>query len=250
MGSRRPSPLSKGGIRLQRYLAACGLGSRRACEDLIEQGFVSVDGEPVTRQGVTVDPASSVVRVHGKRIRRQRNVYLALHKPPGVLCTVRDTHDRPTVVSLVPNDLGRLFPVGRLDADSEGLLFLTNDGEFAQCVSHPRHHVEKRYFVWCADALSPKHLASMTRGILDDGERLRARRVGLLDWGARGAKYEVILGEGRNRQLRRMFEACGQRIRRLRREAIGPICLGQLAQGDWRELRQSEVRQLVEAGDM
>jgi pseudouridine synthase len=245
LASRKPSPQNN--IRLQRYLAACGLGSRRACEDLIREGLVTVDGVCVTAQGLTVDPASAEVLVRGKRVRPQQKVYFALYKPPGILCTVRDTHARPTVLSLVPRDRGRLFPVGRLDADSEGLLFITNDGEFAQCISHPRHHIEKRYQVWSSAALSRPHLASMTRGIRHDGEILRARSIRLLHQGAKGARYEIVLGEGKNRQLRRMFEACDLKITRLKRQAIGPIPIGKLRPGDWRELKPHEIRKLISA---
>jgi len=204
-----------------------------------------VDGACVTVQGLTVDPASATVLVRGKRVRPQQKVYFALYKPHGVICTVRDTHGRPTVLSLVPRDCGRLFPVGRLDADSEGLLFVTNDGDFSQRISHPRHHMEKRYQVWSSAALSSAYLASMTRGIRHDGELLRARSVSLLHQNDNGARYEVVLGEGKNRQLRRMFEACELKITRLRREAIGPIRLGKLRPGDWRELGPEEIRGLI-----
>lgn len=243
MASQKPSPRSE--VRLQAFLAACGIGSRRACEALIDQGLVSVDGEVVRRQGVTVDPARQAVCVRGAPVHPQPHVHLALHKPPGVVSTVRDPRGRRTVCDLVPGTFGRLYPVGRLDRDSEGLILLTNHGRFAHRMMHPRHHVPKVYEVWVSSPLHADRRRALLRGIVDGGETLRA--LSITPVGDRTRRYQVVLGEGRNRQLRRMFDACGIEIRRLKRTAIGPLKLGGLPAGAWRELHPREVRRLEEA---
>lgn len=246
MDSPRPSR-SRSRVRLQKHLAACGVGSRRACEALIEQGAVSVDGQLVRRQGTTVDPFSQEIRVHNESITAEPKVYLALNKPRDILCTSRDPQRRKTIHSLLPDGLSRVYTIGRLDRDSEGLLLITNDGALAQALSHPRHHVQKTYRVWTTGALEPQQIKQMTSGIQSDGERLRARAVQLLHQGPRICRYKVVLGEGRKRQIRRMFDAFGLRVSRLQRVAVGPLSMGSLRPGQFRYLDPREVEDLYSA---
>ena len=211
--------------------------------------MVAVDGETVRRQGMVIDPARQSVTVRGRLVRLPRRVYLALNKPRGILCTSRDPGGRPTVQSLLPAGLPRVYTVGRLDRDSEGLLLLTNDGDFAHALAHPRHHVPKTYLVWTASALDRPARERMLAGVEDDGEVLRALAVDEIARTAAGARYRVVLGEGRKRQIRRMMAACGLSVRRLQRVAVGGLQLGGLRPGEVRPLCPAEVRRLLaEAG--
>lgn len=240
-----PEPGDEGhrAIRLQKLLAAAGLGSRRHCEDLIRQGRVAVDGQPVTELGTRV-PASAPVTVDGRPIgRAEPKVYYALHKPAGYVSTARDPQGRPTVLDLVPSD-SRVFPVGRLDYDSEGLIVLTNDGDLAQILLHPRHELEREYHVLVAGTVTADVLRRLSQGVVLDGrptaparvERLRADRDGL--W------LRFVIHEGRRRQVRRMCDAVGLTVRRLIRVRIGPLRLGDLPPGKSRRLTPREVEAL------
>ncbi|MBV9593372.1 MAG: rRNA pseudouridine synthase [Actinobacteria bacterium] len=237
-------------VRLQKVLAAAGVGSRRACEDLIAHGRVSVDGRVVTQLGVRVDPRQAVVRVDEQRIEiRPDVIYLALNKPRGVLSAMSDDRGRPTVGDMVRGYSQRLFHIGRLDADSEGLLLLTNDGEFAHRLSHPSFGVRKTYL---ADVFGPVDrglAARLRRGIeLDDGPvRVDSFRV-VQSHGGR-ALVEVVLHEGRNRIVRRMLAAVGHPVSRLVRTAVGPVLLGQQTPGTVRALTTREVSALWNAVD-
>lgn len=242
----RPSPGSE--VRLQKYLADCGLGSRRACEVLISDGRVAVDGRTVTEQGVRVDPERADVTVDGRPARRERMVHVVLHKPAGFLCTSRDPHGRRTFHELLPPDLGaRVYSAGRLDWDSEGLLFVTNDGELAHHLIHPRHHVEKTYRVWTPTPLEPAWLQRFTTGVESEGERLAARSAREVGRDRQGAYYEMVLGTGKNRQIRRMFEAAGLPVLRLLRVRFGPLELGDLPPGRWRPVTAPELAALRRA---
>lgn len=247
LGSPRPSPRSD--IRLQKYLASCGLGSRRACEKLIDQGLVSVDGEVVSRQGTTVDPDCQEVRVQGRRVVREPFVHVLLHKPRGVLCTSHDPEGRPTIHALLPSGLGRVYTVGRLDRDSEGLLVVTNDGALAHALTHPRHQVTKVYQVWLDDFVTGLDCRCFVEGLSVDGESLRV--VSIEPWrrDRREPVYRVVLAEGRNRQVRRMMAARGRTVKRLRRVALGSLRLGSVPLGQVRPLSSAEVERLgKEAG--
>ncbi len=240
LASQRPSPSNR--VRLQKYLAACGLGSRRFCETLIAGGRVSVNGVPVVEQGCRVDPGCDSVAVDGRVCRQQAKRYLILNKPAGFLCTSRDPQGRRTFLSLLPPSGERLFSVGRLDHDSEGLLLVTNDGEFALRLAHPRHWVAKTYLVTIPGRLSARDGEGMKAGVVSDGETLQAERVEFLRVRPRGAsEYRVILREGRKRQIRRMFAALGHKVLRLQRIAIGTLALGDLPAGKWRELTAAEL---------
>lgn len=241
-------PDAEVGVRLQKVLAAAGLGSRRACEELIAAGRVEVDGARVRTQGVRVDPARAVVRVDGERIPTAPGLaYLALNKPRGMLSAMSDPAGRPCVGDLVGDRRERLFHVGRLDADTEGLLLLTNDGTLAHRLAHPSHEVHKTYL---AEVTGP-----VTRGL---GGRLR-RGVTLADGpvdvagfrvvGATGSRVmvEIVLHEGRNHVVRRLLAEVGHPVQRLVRTAVGPIPLGDLRPGRTRRLRPDEVSRLYTA---
>jgi 23S rRNA pseudouridine2605 synthase len=230
------------GERLQKVLARAGYGSRRRCEELIELGRVRVDGE-VARLGRRVDPARERITVDGAPAPTAPGlVYFLLNKPAGVVTTAEDPQGRPTVLSLVPAD-PRVFPVGRLDRATEGLLILTNDGDLSQLLSHPSHGVEKEYLAQVHGDPSPQAVRRLREGVpLDDGVTAPAKvsRVapGLL---------RVAIHEGRNRQVRRMCSAVGHEVIRLVRTRIGPLADSSLAPGEYRELTTTEVRRLGEA---
>jgi 23S rRNA pseudouridine2605 synthase len=229
-------------VRLAKYLAHAGVASRRAAERLIASGRVTVEGEVVT------DPARDVsddvaVAVDGEAVRVERRVVYAVNKPKGVVSTAADTHGRPTVVDLVPSESRRLYPVGRLDADTTGLLLLTNDGELANLLTHPRYGVEKVYRARVKPAVRTPALDALRAGVeLDDGVA-RAARVRQVS----GEVLEIALREGRKRQVRRMCEAVGHRVVELERVRFGPLRLAGLAPGSHRRLRPDEVETLRES---
>jgi len=231
--------------RLQKFLAEAGVGSRRHCELLIQQGKVSVNGKCVTTLGTKIDPAADRVTVGGRPVARQRKVYIALNKPAGVLCTSRDTHGRNRVLDLLPRSLPRLHTVGRLDYDTEGLLLLTNDGSFSLRLTHPRYKMPKTYRVEVEGKLTSEQIARLLKGVTSEGQTLRAERI--FDVRPRGDATELrlVLREGKKRQIRRMLDAVGHPVRRLTRLAVGSIELGNLKQGQWRHLSDEEVHKLM-----
>ncbi|MGQ0743100.1 MAG: pseudouridine synthase [Acidimicrobiales bacterium] len=228
-----------GSLRLQKVLAAAGVGSRRACDELIGDGRVTVDGV-VADLGARVDPESARVEVDGIRIpTRAGLVHYLLHKPAGVVTTAADPHGRPTVLDLVPAS-PRVFPVGRLDLDSEGLLLVTNDGDLAQRLTHPSFGVDKEYLVEVTSSPSAAQLRRLRRGVdIGDGPTAPARVTTIAPRGMR-----IIIHEGRNRQIRRMCAAVGLEVLRLVRTRIGPLSDTRLAPGQWRPLRDSELSDL------
>jgi len=255
-------------MRLQRWMAQCGVGSRRACEDLIAAGRVAVNGQSVTRLGTTIDPEADSVAVDGRPLRKPnkspREVW-ALYKPPGVTSTLSDPHARRTLLDLLPSELRRsgrrLFPVGRLDRDSEGLMLLTDDGDLAHRLTHPRYHVAKEYEV-LVDMLLPNRVFGQWRQGIEvpamEGEhastrgtvvmRATARPGGRVETpgGPRGFLVIVTLYQGRKRQIRRMIEAAGARVFVLKRVRIGPIILGDLKPGEFRKIQGDERERLDE----
>ncbi len=237
---------SAGLQRLQKVLATAGYGSRRQCEELIATGRVEVDGQVVTQLGTKVDPHKQQIRVDGELVRPPRLVYYMLNKPPGVVCTARDPAGRTRVIDLVP-ERPRVFPVGRLDLHSEGLILLTNDGELANRLAHPRYGVEKTYLALVAGLLSGEDVQKLLRGMyLAEGfarvARLRIRkRHKLSTW------VEMVLDQGRNRQIRRMLARLGHKVMKLKRIGFGPLRLGALPSGAWRLLTPEEVAQLRQA---
>lgn len=230
------------GERLQKVLARVGIGSRRVCEDLIAEERVKVNGE-IAELGRRVDPDHDLVEVDGAPIGiRPGLVHYLLNKPAGVITTASDPQGRPTVIELVPAE-PRVFPVGRLDLDTEGLLLLTNDGELANRIAHPSHGVDKEYLAQVAGSPSRAALRTLREGVeLDDGITAPAE-ASLVEPGL----VRLVIHEGRNRQVRRMLDAVGHPVERLIRTRIGPIADRRLAPGAWRELAPAELRQLEAA---
>ena len=235
-------------VRLNKYLASCGLGSRRHCEELITAGRVFVDGQAVTQQGVTVDPNNQKIRVDGKPLMVERHVYYILNKPRDVLCTCSDPRGRRSFLSLLPKVEERVFPVGRLDRDSEGLLLVTNDGYLAARLAHPRYGVAKTYRVWTNGELSIENLSRLKKGIEDAGEFLQVKAVRFIDSSEDMALYEIVLEQGKNRQIHRMMESLGFVVERLVRTRLGPLNLQGLRVGASRPVRQAELRALRAVG--
>jgi pseudouridine synthase len=231
--------------RLQKVLAHAGVASRRACEELILSGRVRVNGQAVTEMGTKVNPSTDVIEVDGRRLKtRVEPVYVLLNKPAGYLSTVRDPDGRPTVLDLVPKGT-RLYPVGRLDADSEGLLLLTNDGELANRLMHPRYEQEKEYSVLVAGQPPTETLDQLRRGVwLAEDQAIGHAEASVVAVTEAGTWMRVILREGRKRQIRRMLAALGHPVRRLIRVRMGSLELGTLEPGKWRPLAPREVRQL------
>ncbi|QEG43562.1 pseudouridine synthase [Roseimaritima ulvae] len=253
---KKPSPSPSGSAdgkqRLQRVLAAAGLGSRRQCEEYITAGRVEVDGQIVDRLGATVDPKASKIFVDGTRLHLPKPVYFVLHKPVGVVTTNRDPMGRPRVIDLIPPE-HRVFPVGRLDRNSEGLILMTNDGALADQLTHPRYGVLKVYHVTVAGQVTPEAMRKMREGIYIaegrvsvDGAKIRKAR-------SRATDMEISLREGKNREIRRILARLGHKVQHLRRVAIGPLRLGQLPSGAYRQLGYEEIKKLkaeAEAGEL
>jgi len=235
-------------VRLQKLLAQSGVASRRKCEELMLAGEVEVDGEVVTRLGTKVDPRTAVIRVAGKRLPPvSAQVYLALNKPRGVVSTMADPQGRPTLSDLLADRPERLFHVGRLDTDTEGLLLLTNDGEFAQRVAHPSYELEKTYVAEVAGVPDKATVRRLRDGVeLDDGT-VEVHAAKVVSTVKDRAIIEVVIHEGRNRVVRRLFDELGHPVRRLTRTAVGPVRLHGLASGTTRELTRDELGALLDA---
>jgi 23S rRNA pseudouridine2605 synthase len=238
------------GVRLQKVLASAGIASRRASEQLIEEGRVEVNGKTVTTQGMRVDPDTDVIRVDGQRVPPpRRHVYLVLNKPRGVVSTMDDPEGRPTLTEYLTKRKERLFHVGRLDFDTEGLLILTNDGEFAHRLAHPSYEVSKTYVAEVTGTVSRPTLNKLRDTIVLEDGPIRAEKARLLSATAERSMVSITLHEGRNRIVRRMFDAVGHPVRRLTRVAIGPVRLGQLKPGELRELDRDELGKLLDLVD-
>jgi len=253
--AKRPSPPREAsqpgepgaGERLQKVLAAAGVASRRECEQLILEGRVEVDGQVVNELGARVDRQRQEIRVDGEPLPRPKLQYFAVNKPTGVVSTARDPAGRPRVIDLLPPGVGRMFNVGRLDLASEGLILVTNDGMLANQLTHPKHGVEKVYEVQVAGQPDPDVLAQLKRGV-----HLAEGFAHALDVRVKGRKkrstiLEMVLDEGRNREVRRLLARVGHKVQRLTRIAIGPIRLGDLPRGAVRPLTPEEVRKLRDA---
>jgi 23S rRNA pseudouridine2605 synthase len=238
-------------VRLQKVLAGAGVGSRRHCEQLIAEGRVTIDGGRVAELGTRVDPATSVVRVDGRRINlRSDIVYLAMNKPRGVLTAMSDPQGRATVGDYVSDRSERLFHVGRLDADTEGLLILTNDGDFAHRLAHPSHGVVKTYIAEVPGPVSSKLRQRLLTGVeLSDGP-VTVDEFRIIDSSGDRALVEVSLHEGRNHIVRRLLDEMGHPVNRLVRVAVGPVRLGELRPGALRELTAAELSELYRQLDL
>lgn len=232
--------------RLQKVLAEAGIASRRKCEEIITSGRVMVNGEVVTTLGVKVDPAADEIQVDGKAINQQKKIYVMLHKPKGVITSANDPGGRKVVTDFLPGIRERVYPVGRLDYDTEGLLLLTNDGEFAHMLTHPKHHVPKTYRATVKGVPHGSLLEKLRTGVqLEDGITHPAEvEYADLDPDKNETVIEITIYEGRNRQVRRMFEAISFPVIRLKRIKFGPIFLTGLPRGKYRHLTPQEVNEL------
>lgn len=234
-------------IRLQKFLADCGLGSRRACEKLITAGVVSVDGKTVTELGTKIDPTAQRISCNGKPVAKEASVTLLVNKPVKIICTSNDPQGRTTVLDLLTDLPERVYTVGRLDFMSEGLLIVTNDGDLAHALTHPRYHVPKTYRVRVNRPIGHYQLQKMVRGIPSQGETLKMLNIEEDTKTRRGNEYIVTLGEGRNRHIRRMMEFFDLKVIQLKRTAIGPLRLEKLKPGEWRRAKPSELKLLRKA---
>ncbi|HZU36652.1 MAG TPA: pseudouridine synthase [Gemmataceae bacterium] len=229
---------------MQKVLAHAGVGSRRQCETLIASGHVTINGAVVRELGTKVDPAAQQIAVDGVPIHHERPVYWVVNKPRGYLCTNRDPSGRPLAVDLVPHVPERVFCVGRLDEASEGLLLLTNDGELAHKLMHPRFGVEKTYLVQVAGRPSPEDVHKLLRGVwLSDGH-VKAKAVTRLKSQGESSWLRIVLAEGRNREIRRLLARLGHKVMRLKRIALGPVRIGRLKHGKARPLSAPEIASL------
>jgi len=245
---RRPAPPrqapDQAGERLQKVLAAAGVASRRECEELISEGRVEVDGQVVVELGTRVDRNTQQIYVDGEPLPKPKLLYFAVNKPEGVVCTASDPSGRTRVTDLLPPGLGRVFNVGRLDLASEGLILVTNDGELANQLTHPRHGVEKTYDVQVAGHPTPEVLAKVRKGVHLAEGFVKAANVRVKSRRKNGTMLEMVLDEGRNREIRRLLAKVGHRVQRLTRIAVGPIRLGEMPKGSSRRLTPEEVKKL------
>lgn len=237
-------------MRLNKFLAESGVASRRGADELITEGAVQVNGKRVYELGVKVNIKSDRVLVHGKPVRPDiRKVYILFNKPKGVMTTMEDPEGRPCIAEYFKRLETRVFPVGRLDYDSEGLLLMTNDGDFAQRVMHPKHEVLKTYLVKVSGQPTEEQIRKLKQGVTIIGGRVAARELEKLR-GTKSDKYDwfkIVIGEGKNRQIRQMFEKIGFDVMKLQRIAIGRLKMGGLARGEWALLSEDEVEKIFSA---
>ena len=230
-------------IRLQKYMAQCGLGSRRTCEKYIEQKRVTVNGQLITEQGISIEPDTQIVRLDGTIVNPKPIEWLMLNKPPQYLSTAKDPSEKPTFLELIPSEKHHLFAIGRLDYLSEGLLLITNEGDIAHKLIHPRYEIEKEYMVRTADKISQNQFLQMKKGLPIDRDVLSVKSI----HSTKGHKtdsyweYVIIITEGKNRHIRRMLSHLNIRIKTLKRIRTGPIRLNDLPTGKWRDLTRKEI---------
>ena len=237
-------------MRLQKYLAACGVGSRRKCEEYIQQGRVSVNGETVTVLGTKIK-GGDIVCLDNKEVKsEERLVYYLLNKPVGYVTTVKDEKNRPTVLDLFQGIDERIFPIGRLDYNTSGLLLLTNDGELTYALTHPKHEVDKIYRVKIKGQIEEKTLDRLRKGVIISGRKTAPAIVQVITAGPQNTVLSMTIHEGRNRQIRKMCEAVGHSVMKLTRVAIGEMTLEDLQVGKYRKLTANEVRYLKKAGGL
>ena len=236
-------------MRLQKYLATCGVSSRRGAEELIKQGRVQVNGEIVTEMGVQIDEERDRVTFDGQAVAPEKKmVYILLNKPVGYVTTVSDDKGRNTVMDLVADIPVRIYPVGRLDYDTEGLLLMTNDGDLTYRVTHPKNQVEKTYVAEVTGNITMNTLLQLRNGVMLDGVKTRPAKVEVIGATQFGTKLEITIHEGKNRQVRRMFESVGCIVKRLKRTQEAGLILGHVPLGHWRRLTESEVNMLKKLG--
>lgn len=234
-------------VRLQKYIAMCGKASRRKAEEMIERGRVSVNGQRITELGTKVEIGADTVSVDGKALEiTSKKYYIMLNKPVGVVSTVSDERGRPTVVDLLKEEIStRIFPVGRLDYDTEGLLLMTNDGDFAYRIAHPKFEMDKTYIASVGSGLTIAGINKLRRGVVIDGFKTSPAEVELLESDTSTNLVKITIHEGKNRQVRKMFEAVGVKVKALKRVSIGRVELGNLPYGRWRYLTSHEIDYLM-----
>ncbi len=232
-------------VRLQKFIADSGITSRRKAEEYIRDGRVRVDGKVVREMGIKINPSENLVEVDGNAIRpEEKKFYIMLNKPMGYITTTSDDFGRPTVMELCRDVHGRIYPVGRLDYDTQGLLLLTNDGDFANTVMHPSNKLKKTYIAWLKGMITPEAIKKLRNGV-DIGDYFtRPAEVELIGANERESNIKIIIGEGKKRQVRRMCEAVGYPVLRLKRVAIDRILMGNLPEGKWRHLKKVEIELL------
>lgn len=231
-------------MRINKYLAECGIASRRNCDKLIEEGLVTVNGKTCSL-GLEVDPANDVIIVDGKRVNNVKKFsYYMMNKPKGYVCTVKDDKGRKTVMDLLPPSVGRVFPVGRLDYDSEGLLILTNDGDLCNRLLHPSNEIPKTYLVKIEGFLDYDAIERLKRGVYIDGVKTKKCNIRIADESKEFTKYYVTVTEGRNREIRKMFLTEKKEVKFLKRVKIGDLTLSGLDRGSVRKLSNEEVEYL------
>lgn len=236
-------------MRLQKFLANCGVASRRKAEELIAKGQVSVNGEIVREMGVQIDEDNDIIEFNGQRVRSaNKMIYVMLNKPEGFVTTVSDDKGRDTVMSLVSEIPVRIYPVGRLDYDTEGLLLLTNDGDLTYKITHPKNNIEKTYIAEVTGNITMDTILNLRRGVIIDGVKTSPAKVEVVGATRLGTKLEITIHEGRNRQVRKMFEAVGCIVKKLKRTEEAGLKLGHLPLGKWRKLSESEVNMLKKIG--
>ena len=236
-------------MRLQKFLANCGVASRRGAEALIKQGRVRVNGAVVTELGVQIDEDNDQVEFDGKLVRPEKKmVYIMLNKPVGYVTTVSDDKGRDTVMSLVSDIPARIYPVGRLDYDTEGLLLMTNDGDLTYRITHPKNNVEKTYVAEVTGNISMNTLVQLRGGVYLDGVKTRPAKVEVIGATQFGTRLEITIHEGKNRQVRRMFEEVGCIVKKLKRTREAGLILGHMPLGRWRKLTESEINMLKKIG--
>jgi 23S rRNA pseudouridine2605 synthase len=228
-------------VRLQKFMADAGVASRRAAEQMILAGQVAVNGQTVLQLGTKVDPVHDKVSVDGRQLRERKKLYIALNKPPGCVCSHKDELGRRTVYEYLPAEWQIASTVGRLDFNTEGLIFLTNDGQFALRLTHPRYAVRKKYVATVEGRVEREMLEKFVRGIFHAGEKLKADSARQVSKNV----VELELSEGKNREVRRLFESQGLTVERLQRVQIGKIKLGELKPGRWRALTDTEIKTLL-----
>ena len=232
-------------MRINKFLAECGVASRRNCDQLIKDGLVTINGK-VANLGADVDELHDSVSVDGKKINAiKKYSYYMMNKPKGYVCTVKDDKDRKTVMDLLPPSVGRVFPVGRLDYDTEGLLILTNDGDLTFKLTHPKNEVPKTYLVKTEKPVSDEDLVKLRSGVYIDGVKTKKCNVRLIESTKTGSKLHITITEGRNRQVRKMFEAVNNNVDFLKRIKIGDLTLTGLDRGQVRQLRPVEIDYLL-----
>ena len=228
-------------MRINKYLAGCGVAGRRACDKIIEEGRVKINGK-VCKLGDEVKENSDAVFVDGQRVSmKSKHQYYLMNKPKGCVCTVKDDKDRKTVMELLPENAGRVYPVGRLDYDSEGMLIFTDDGELAFRLTHPKNEIPKTYLVRIEGEVTEALLNKLRAGVELDGKRTGKSKIKIVETDKKYTKLHVTIGEGRNRQVRRMFESIGKEVVFLKRIKIGELPLGSLERGKVRSLREEEI---------